>query len=88
MVARAEAIRARTPCRHAPLETTPGANRGSLAQFDAHGANVALTRPARAPNLRAAVSGVLGTTFTGRAACDGVAGRWFPCPGIASQPRS
>ena len=34
-------------------------------QVDAHGANVALARPVRVPDVRTAASGVLGTAFTG-----------------------
>jgi hypothetical protein len=44
-------------------------------QVDARGANVALTRPVRVPDLWAAASGVLGRAFTGHAARDGIAVR-------------
>jgi hypothetical protein len=56
-------------------ETTPRANRGCLVQGDAHSADVARTRPVRVPDMRAAASGVLGTTSTGPTARDRYAGR-------------
>ena len=56
-------------------ETNPSANRGSLVQVDAHRDNVALTRAVRVPDVRAAVSGVLGTSFNGHAERDGIAAR-------------
>jgi len=55
-------------------ETDPSANRGFLVQIDAHRANVALARSIRMPYLRPA-SGMLGTTLSGHAACEGVAAR-------------
>jgi len=87
MVERSTADRARKPPRRPPLEITcPGqgvwidetgssANRGSLVQLDAHGAYVALARPVRVPDVRAAAPGVLGSTFTSRAARTGAAVR-------------
>ena len=56
-------------------ETGSNANRGSLVQIDAHGANVALARPVRVPDVRAAASGEMGRTFTSRAARAGIAVR-------------
>ena len=47
----------------------------SLVQVDARRANVALTRPVPVPDVRAAASGVLGRSFTGRAARAGIAVR-------------
>jgi|ERR1017187_2928867 hypothetical protein len=80
MVACVEAIRARKLRCHAPLklgiareglwidETDPRSNREFLVQVDARGANVALARPVRVPDVRAAASSVLGTSCAGRAA--------------------
>jgi hypothetical protein len=56
-------------------ETSSSAIRESLVQVDAHGANVALARPIRVPDVRAAVSGVLGSAFPGRHAQYGAARR-------------
>jgi uncharacterized protein YjbJ (UPF0337 family) len=81
---RAEAIQARTPRRHPPLaiaakriygyqETGPGASRASVVQMDARGANVALTRPIRVPEMRPAARGGLGTTSASSAAHAGIA---------------
>jgi hypothetical protein len=83
MVARPAPVRARKVRRHPPLEvarglkgmgideTEPRANRRSLVQVDAHSADVALTRPVRVPDVRAAPSRVLGTTSAGGAVRDG-----------------
>ena len=57
------------------MKPHPRANRRPLVQIDAHRANVALTRPVRVPDVRAAASGVLGATFTGRGERDGIAVR-------------
>ena len=56
-------------------ETTPSAQRGSLVPVDAHRDNVAVRRPVRVPDVRAAVSGVLGRAFAGRAASHALAAR-------------
>ena len=83
MVARPAPVRARKVRRHPPLEvargpkgmwideTEPRANRRSLVQVDAHSASVALSRPVRVSDVRAAASRVLGTTPAGRAVRDG-----------------
>ena len=44
-------------------------------QVDAHSANVAIARPVRVPDVRAATSGVLGATSTGLPARGGLAVR-------------
>lgn len=53
-------------------ETDPSSNREPLVQVDARRANVALARPIRMPNVRAAASSVLGTTCAGGAARPGI----------------
>jgi len=60
-------------------ETTPSANRRPLVQADARRANVALAWPLRVPDLRPAVSGVLGRAFTRRTPRAGFAAR-HECP--------
>jgi hypothetical protein len=56
-------------------ETTSSANCGSLVQVDALGANVALAWPVRVPDVRAAVSSLLGAASNGYVASDGFAAR-------------
>ena len=51
-----------------PNETDPNTNRQSLVQVDACGSNVALARPVRMPEVRAAAPGLLGTPGGGRPA--------------------
>jgi hypothetical protein len=46
-------------------ETDPIANCGFLVPIDAPSANVALARPVRVPDVRTAVSRVLGRAFAG-----------------------
>lgn len=50
------------------LDTDSSPDRGCMVQVDAFSANVALARPLRVPDLRAAAPGMLGGAFAGRAA--------------------
>lgn len=56
-------------------ETESSANREFRVQVDAHRDNVAFAWPIRVPGVRSAASGLLGTTFTGRAARGGISDR-------------
>ena len=56
-------------------ETDRSANRGSLVQADAHGADVAVARPVPVPPVRAETSSVLGRTVAGCCRRAGIAGQ-------------